>query len=225
MGDAGRRSDDAVELVGPGVEPVEEAGAAAEDDRRDVKLEPVHVPRREVLLDGSAPPAMWMPASPAAARACASADSIPSVTKVKVVSRVGGPNFNGSRSWWVRTKTGMWNGGSSPHQPSNGSSPHGPSWPLNILRPMITAPLPPRCSLRISSSTVPFSPPSRPCCSRQDQTRIAHSCSWSPPVPSGCSGVGSGPALNPSRDTEMSKVTFCMRWRLPVAVELIAAAR
>lgn len=34
-------------------------------------------------------------------------------TKWKVVSE----RVNDGRSWWVRTKTGVWNGGSSPHQP------------------------------------------------------------------------------------------------------------
>jgi len=39
---------------------------------------------------------------------------MPSVTKEKVVP----PRIStGSRAWWVRTKTGAWKGGSSPHQP------------------------------------------------------------------------------------------------------------
>src|SRR3712207_8845287 len=40
-----------------------------------------------------------------AARACSSADSIPSATNVNVVP----PSMtSGSRSWWVSTKTGTW---------------------------------------------------------------------------------------------------------------------
>jgi hypothetical protein len=56
----------------------------------------------------SAPPPMKMSLSPAASRACASADWMPSVTKVKVVSE----SLSGSRSWCVTTKTHLWNGGS-----------------------------------------------------------------------------------------------------------------
>ncbi len=59
------------------------------------------------------------------------------VTNVKVV-----PSFTrGSRGWWVSTNTGTRNGGSSPHQPSAfGSSSQGPSPPLNMRRPISTAP-------------------------------------------------------------------------------------
>ena len=85
----------------------------------------------------SAPPPSETSLPPAAACACSSADSIPSVTKWKVVP----PSISsGSRSWWVRTKTGVWKGGSSPHQPSQGSSPQGPGPPPNMLRPMMVAP-------------------------------------------------------------------------------------
>jgi hypothetical protein len=80
-----------------------------------------------------APPATATSPSPAAARACSSADSIPSVAKWNVVPR---SIASGSRGWWVRTKTGVWNGGSSPHQPFQPSS-HGPSPPPNIPRPMM----------------------------------------------------------------------------------------
>ena len=52
-----------------------------------------------------APPAIDTSCSPAAARACSSADSIPSVTKLKVVPPCIGI---GSRAWWVSTKTGAW---------------------------------------------------------------------------------------------------------------------
>jgi hypothetical protein len=43
--------------------------------------------------------------SPAAVRACARADPIPSVTNVNVVPPC---IVSGSRGWWVRTKTGAW---------------------------------------------------------------------------------------------------------------------
>ena len=38
--------------------------------------------------------------------------------------------------------TGVWNGGSSPHQPFQGSSSQSPRWGLNLLRPMISTPMP-----------------------------------------------------------------------------------
>ncbi len=45
------------------------------------------------------------------------------------------------RTWWVSTKTGVWNGGSSPHHPSHVRSSHGPCWGPNLPRPMISAPM------------------------------------------------------------------------------------
>lgn len=58
-------------------------------------------------------------------------------TKWNVVSE----RVNDGRSWWVMTNTGVWNGGSSPHQPFHSWSCHGPRWGLNLLRPMISAPM------------------------------------------------------------------------------------
>ena len=83
------------------------------------------------------------------------------MTKVKVVSE----SVSGSRSWWVSTKTGMWNGGSSPHQPCQGSSPHGPGPPPNLPRPMISAPT--FASASSTTAVLAFtSPPSLPWGSR-----------------------------------------------------------
>ncbi len=45
------------------------------------------------------------------------------------------------RTWWVSTKTGVWNGGSSPHHPCQSRSSHGPCWGPNLPRPMISAPM------------------------------------------------------------------------------------
>ena len=57
----------------------------------------------QVLLDRARAAPIWMSWSPAARLACSSADSIPSVTKWKVVP----PSISsGSRAWWVSTKTG-----------------------------------------------------------------------------------------------------------------------
>jgi hypothetical protein len=82
--------------------------------------------------------------SPAAARVWASADSMPSVTKVNVVPfRL----VTGLRAWWVMTNTGWWKGGRFPHQPSAfGSSSQRPSPPLNMRLPITVAPMLPCCS-------------------------------------------------------------------------------
>ena len=90
-----------------------------------------------------------------------SAASIPSVTKWNVVPPC---IVIGGRAWCVRTKTGWWNGGSSPHQPRPGvvaRSPHGPRIGPNMLRPMIVAPMPTNPAATKSSST-PVSPTSSP---------------------------------------------------------------
>ena len=56
----------------------------------------------------------------------------PSVTKWNVVP----PSISiGSRGWCVRTKTGAWYGGSSPHHPRQ-SPVHSPRIGPNMLRPM-----------------------------------------------------------------------------------------
>jgi hypothetical protein len=58
----------------------------------------------------------------------------------------------GSRGWWVSTKTGVWKGGSSPHQPLQGRSwGQGPGPPPNMLGPSrsrrrsTAPPRPPAC--------------------------------------------------------------------------------
>ena len=77
--EVGRPRLDLLELeVG---DPVERALARSQHERDDVQAELVDQARREVLETVAAPPAMLTSRSPAAARAWASADSIPSVTK------------------------------------------------------------------------------------------------------------------------------------------------
>ena len=137
----------------------------------------------------SAPPPTMTSLPAAAALACSSAASIPSVTKVKVVSE----SVSGARSWWVSTNTGMWKGGSSPHHPSQGSSPHGPGPPPNFPRPMIAAPT--FVSASSTTGVLAFtSPPS----GREARWKAlrAKAQSWRlpPPSPSGCSSLGLGPA-------------------------------
>src|SRR6266542_747974 len=106
-------------------------------------------------------------------------------------------------------KTGTWKGGSSPHQPSaRGSSSHAPAPPLNIRLPMTTAPVAASDSATIPSSVASLSPPGSPWLARQLASRRAHSCSRSPPSPSGCSSVGFGPATKPSSDVETSSINF-----------------
>src|SRR5438067_1946292 len=145
-----------------------------------------------------APPPRDISFSPAAARACSSADSIPSVTKWNVVP----PSISSvSRRWLVRTKTGWWKGGLSPHQPFHDSS-HGPGPPPNMFRPMMVAPAPPRMSS--ANGVLAFtSPPSSPWLSRNALSGTSQPWSFSPPTPSGCSGDWSGPATKPSIDIVM----------------------
>jgi hypothetical protein len=114
----------------------------------------------------------------------------------------------GSRAWWVRTNTGWWNGGSSPHQLAFGfgSSSQGPCPPLNIRRPTTVAPVLRAISASTSLST-PVSPSAPPCRSRNAAVATAQSCSFSPPTPSGSSSDGLGPATNPSSDTDRSNLS------------------
>ena len=194
--------DDAVELQLGRFELVEQANATAEENRNEVELELVEEPGAEVLLDDVGA-ARDVHVFPAALRACSSAASTPSVTKVKVVPC----SSSGSRGWCVRTKTGWRNGGSSPHQPfAFGSSSQGPDPLLNIRRPMIVAPALSTPSSTTSASS-PVSPPSMPWRSRQLFSRTTHSWRPSPPSPSGCSSVWFGPATKPSSETEMSQIT------------------
>jgi hypothetical protein len=46
----------------------------------------------------------------------------------------------GSRAWCVTMKTGVWYGGSSPHQPSQGCLPRAVP-PPNMFLPITTAPM------------------------------------------------------------------------------------
>ena len=83
-----------------------------------------------------APPAIEMFRSPAAARACSSAEWMPSVTKWNVVP----PSIGmGSCGKWVSTNTGPWYGGFGPHQPCHSRSHSSRTGP-NMLRPMMVAP-------------------------------------------------------------------------------------
>ena len=84
---------------------------------------------------------------------------MPSVTNANVVP----PSLvTVSRAWWVRMNTGTWNGGLSPHQASAlGSSSQGPSPPLNIRRPITTAPVAASDSSTTSVLAL-VSPPGRP---------------------------------------------------------------
>src|SRR4051794_20744152 len=145
-----------------------------------------------------APPPRDTSFSTAAARACSSADSIPSVTKWNVVPPC---SSSGRRGWFVSTKTGWWNGGLSPHQPCQDSS-HGPGPPPNMFRPMMLAPAPPRIS-SANGVLALTSPPCSPWLSRNALSGTSQLWSSSPPIPSGCSADCSGPATKPSIDIVM----------------------
>ena len=96
----GRRGDDLDRLEARVADAHEQPLARAEDDGHDVEVQLVEQARRQVLVTALAPPAIETSLSPAAARACSSADSIPSVTKWNVVPPC---ISSGSRAWWVST--------------------------------------------------------------------------------------------------------------------------
>lgn len=177
---------------------VEEVGAGGEGERDDVQAEFVDQAGREVLVDGGRA-AEDGDLAVARGLACwASAEVIPSVTKVNVVPPAIGW---GSRAWWVRTNTDAWKGGSSPHQPFHGRS-HAPRTGPNMLRPMMNAE-----AAVIRSISALFS------------SGVSNIQAWnlppepSPPsFPNGRSSVWSGPAEQPSSEIVMSQIT------LPVGV-------
>ena len=101
MGDAGR-FDRADLLQRQVADVIQQALSTTQQDRHDVQLHLVDEAGREVLPRDVRSTAELYVLAPAASFAWSRADSIPSVTKLKVVS--GGSS--GSRSWWVSTKTG-----------------------------------------------------------------------------------------------------------------------
>jgi len=101
----GRRGDDLDRLERGIADVLEQPLAGAEQHRDEVEVELVEEPARRYCCTALAPPAIATSRSPAGARACSRADSIPSVTNVNVVPPC---MASGSRSWWVRTKTGAW---------------------------------------------------------------------------------------------------------------------
>ena len=189
----GGKHANALELEVRALEVVEQPRASSEEHRHDVQLHLVDEPRSEELL-GDVRATRQTDVLAAGSlfglrERRLDADSMPSVTKVKVVP----PSLtSGSRSWWVMTKTGMWNGGSSPHQPSHGFASHDPS-PPNMFLPITVAPRF-ACVSSITSLDRLTSPPSRPWGLRHASSGSAHSWSCSPPMPSGFSSLGSGPA-------------------------------
>ena len=135
---------------------------------------------------------------------------MPSVTNVNVVPPC---LVTVSLGWWVRTNTGMWKGGSSPHQASAfGSSSHGPEPPLNIRRPMMIAPFAANDS-RTRSSSGPVSPPLssrgyRASSEGRRSTRVAAR----PRRRVGARSRGPGPVTKPSSDIVISNLSF-PSWR------------
>ena len=102
---------------------------------------------------------------------------------------------------------GVWNGGSSPHQPfAFGSSSHGPAPPLNICRPMIVGAGARDLSSMTSSRRSPRRR-SRPCASR-------HACGVERPLVQLLAALAErilerlvGPATKPSSDIVISSVS------------------
>gem|GEM_PF-5879676 len=116
--------------------------------------------------------------------------------------------WTAGRRWWVRTKTGVRNGGSSPHQPFHSWSGQGPWCGPNLPRPMISAPMPGSQALAKASS-MPVLPPGWPCMARKVRVGKNHSCSRAPACPNGASRLCPAPVPNPSSDTEK----LCTRTR------------
>ena len=112
------------------------------------------------------------------------------------------------RGWWVRTKTGVWNGGFSPHQPFHSWSGQGPWWGPNLPRPMISAPIP-GSPLLAKASSMPALPPGWPCMAWNVRVAKNHSCSRNPACPYGASRLCPPPVPNPSSETEK----LCTRTR------------
>ena len=81
----------------------EQSLAGAEQRGGQVDLHLVHQAGLQVLLARFAPPASDTSFPRAARRACSSADSMPSVTKVKLLPP---SSVSGGRGWWVSTNTG-----------------------------------------------------------------------------------------------------------------------
>ena len=77
------------------------------------------------------PPPIRTSLPSAASFACCNASSGVASTKRNVVSA----NVKLGRWWWVRTNTGVWNGGVSRHHPVQPRSSHGPRCGPNLLRP------------------------------------------------------------------------------------------
>ena len=137
---------------------VEQADAAAEETGAMWTVSSSSRPARRYCDTALPPPWTWMSLSPAS-RAGLLERRLDAVGDVG--ERRAGSSSSGARSWWVRTNTGWWKGGSSPHQPrALGSSSQGPSPLLYILRPMIPAPTRALSAAMWSESAL-ASPPSR----------------------------------------------------------------
>jgi hypothetical protein len=94
-------------------------------------MEGVDEVRLEELPDDVAPPPSRTSLPSAAARARSRTLAGSPLTKWNVLS----DKVNDGRSWCVITNTAVWNGGSSPHQPSHSWSRHGPRSGPNLLDP------------------------------------------------------------------------------------------
>ena len=134
---AGAGDDLEVEAVGELVGRLPEALAAARLDRRDGHVQGVDQVGLEELPEDGGPASEADVLAVAASLATRSASSGVASMKWNVVS----DSVNEGRRWWVRTNTGVRNGGSSPHQPCHSWSSHGPRCGLNLLAPMISAPM------------------------------------------------------------------------------------
>ena len=140
------------------------------------------------------PPAMRTSRSPAALRAWSRADSMPLLTKWKVVPP---GRSQGSRFSCVTTKTGVWNGASSGHICSPAS---------NMRLPITLAPVRSNVSRAMSLSR-PSSPPSPSFkFSRKNRSGKTHCCSSIHCCP--IKSPRDSGAMKPSSDIDTLKNTF-----------------
>src|SRR6476660_4258887 len=98
--------------------------------------------------------------------------------------------------------------------PFHSSSSHGPRCGPNLLRPMISAPMPGPQLLAKASST-PVSPPALSCIAWKVRVAKSHSISRSVACPKGASRLCPSPVPNPSRETEKLCTRTCSIARPP----------
>lgn len=135
---AGRGHRLNVESLFDAFHPVPEQLAAAEEDRHHSDVQVIDQIGVEEFPDGGG--AAADPDIPVTGERFGSREA--SAGSASMKWKVVPPSISrGGRGWLVRTITGVWKGGLSPHQPRHCGSGHGPDLGANLWRPMISAPM------------------------------------------------------------------------------------